>query len=212
MLRRLFGDKTRFAIEIGEFCEETGHLRRVDAWAAERCDVALGAFLETTMNDVRLRAVEESDLPIFFEQQLDPEARRMAAFRSRPYDAFMAHWQKVLADETAIVRTIVFQDHAAGNIVCWKADGEWMIGYWLGKDYWGRGIATAALMQFLDVVQARPLLARVAKQNGASIRVLQKCGFTICGQDTFVGPEGEPAEELILTRTGTGMILVGDRA
>jgi RimJ/RimL family protein N-acetyltransferase len=153
------------------------------------------------MNDVRLRAVEDNDLPIFFEQQLDPEARKMAAFPGRPYDAFMAHWRKVLADETTVVRTIMFEDTVAGNIVCWQADGECRIGYWLGKDHWGRGIATAALMQFLEVVPARPLFARVAKQNVASIRVLQKCGFTMCGQDTFVGPDGEPGEELILTRT-----------
>jgi hypothetical protein len=40
--------------------------------------------------DVRLRDVMEDDLPLFFEQQLDPEANRMAAFAPRDRDAFLA--------------------------------------------------------------------------------------------------------------------------
>jgi len=47
-------------------------------------------------NDVLLRDVQDSDLPVFFEQQLDPQATRMAAFPSRSRDAFMAHWKKSL--------------------------------------------------------------------------------------------------------------------
>jgi hypothetical protein len=46
----------------------------------------------------------------------------------------------------------------------------------IGKEYWGKGVATKALLNFLGDVQARPLYARVAKDNTASIRVLRKCG------------------------------------
>ena len=42
----------------------------------------------------------------------------------------------------------------------------------------GRGIATAALTAFLRLEQTRPLYAGVAKHDAASVRVLQKCGFT----------------------------------
>jgi RimJ/RimL family protein N-acetyltransferase len=148
--------------------------------------------------EISLRNVQATDLPIFFEQQLDPEARRMAAFPAREHDAFMAHWRKVMADDTAVVRTIIFQGKVAGNIVCWRAESERRVGYWLGKEYWGKGIASAALAQFLELVETRPLFARVAKHNAASIRVLQKCGFTICGEDQFAGPEGTRGEEYIL--------------
>ena len=48
---------------------------------------------------------------------------------------------------------------------------------------WGRAIATQALNQFIGQVQTRPLYAHVAKHNIASIRVLQKCGFTICSAE-----------------------------
>jgi RimJ/RimL family protein N-acetyltransferase len=148
-------------------------------------------------NDVLLRNVQDSDLPIFFEQQLDPEATRMAALPARPRDAFMAHWKKILAGET-ILKTIVFQGKVVGNIVCWEQGGERKVGYWLGKEYWGKGIASAGLSLFLGEVKVRPLYARVVKYNAASIRVLQKCGFTISGEDKFSGVDGEEAEGFIL--------------
>jgi RimJ/RimL family protein N-acetyltransferase len=155
------------------------------------------------LNDVLLRAVQDSDLPIFFEQQLDPEATRMAAFPARAHDAFMAHWKKILAGES-ILKTIVCQGKVAGNIVCWEQDGERKVGYWLGKEYWGRGIASAGLSLFLEEVQARPLYARVAKHNAASVRVLQKCGFTISGEDKFSGVDGEEIEGFILALGANG--------
>lgn len=149
-------------------------------------------------SSVLLRSVQESDLPIFFEQQLDQEARKMAAFPGREHDAFMTHWHKILADKGCITYTIVFDGRVAGNIGCWEAEGKWQIGYWLGREFWGQGIASAALAQFLETVTTRPLFAHVAKTNVASIRVLQKCGFTMCGEDRFTMPDGIMGEELIL--------------
>lgn len=128
-------------------------------------------------NDVRLRDVTEADLPIFFEQQLDPQATRMAAFPSRDRDAFMAHWAKIMTRDTNILKTILFDGQVAGNIVSWEQDGQREVGYWLGKEYWGRGIATKALAAFLHQVKTRPLYAHVARHNVASRRVLEKCGF-----------------------------------
>jgi RimJ/RimL family protein N-acetyltransferase len=131
-------------------------------------------------SEIRLRGVSEGDLPIFFEQQCDPDACKMAAFAARDRDAFMAHWAKILADKTVAVRSIILDGHVAGNMVSWQQDGKRLIGYWIGKNYWGQGVATRALAEFLAVVTARPLYAYVAKHNLASIRVLEKCGFTIC--------------------------------
>jgi RimJ/RimL family protein N-acetyltransferase len=155
-------------------------------------------------NDVLLRGVQESDLPIFFEQQLDPDATRMAAFPSRAHDAFMAHWKKIMAGE-GILRTVVFQGQVAGNIVCWEHAGERTVGYWLGKEYWGKGIATAGLALFLGEVTVRPLYARVARHNAASLRVLQKCGFTVSGERKFPGIDGKEDDEIILTILTLGM-------
>jgi len=144
-------------------------------------------------NEVQLRNVIESDLLILFKQQLDPEATAMAAFPSRNRDAFMAHWAKIMADEANILRTIVFDGKVAGNIVGWEDSGEWEVGYWIGKEYWGKGIATRALALFLDLVKTRPLYAHVVKHNIGSRRVLEKCGFKVIGE--------EP-EEFILKLSG----------
>jgi RimJ/RimL family protein N-acetyltransferase len=129
-----------------------------------------------------LRDVTEADLPIFFEHQRDPEAHRMAAFPPREHDAFMLHWRtKVIGEPTARKRTIVVDDCVVGNIGSWDADGRRLVGYWIGREYWGRGIGTAALSEFLCEETTRPLGAYVVVQNRGSIRILQKCGFRQIG-------------------------------
>jgi RimJ/RimL family protein N-acetyltransferase len=127
---------------------------------------------------VMLRDVIESDLPIFFEHQRDPVAVRMAAFRSRELDAFMTHWhERVLGTATNRAKTIEVDGRVAGNVGSWEQDGKRLVGYWIGREHWGRGIATRALTEFLAHDLTRPLHAWVAVDNPASIRVLEKCGF-----------------------------------
>ena len=133
----------------------------------------------TPGGDVSLREVLLEDIPIFFGQQLEPEGTVMAAFPPRAREEHAAHWTKVLADTTTVNRTIVADGHVAGNVVSWVQDGHREIGYWLGKAYWGRGIATVALTLFLDIVTERPLQAWVAEHNLGSLRVLEKVGFTV---------------------------------
>ena len=150
-------------------------------------------------NSVSLRDVIDSDLPIFYEQQADPIANDMAAFPARDRDGFMAHWAKILRDETVTLKTIVFDGQVAGNIVCFVMSGEPQIGYWLGRNYWGQGLATQALSEFLRLVKTRPLYAHVAKHNIASRRVLEKCGFEICGEEFVLSEAGElEVEDFIL--------------
>jgi RimJ/RimL family protein N-acetyltransferase len=132
---------------------------------------------------VELREARDADLPVFFEQQLDPEATAMAAFPARDREAFMAHWTKILADPAVLIRTVVADGDVAGNVVSWRQDGERDVGYWIGKPFWGRGIATRALAAFLRELTERPLHAHVARHNVASRRVLVKCGFVEAGED-----------------------------
>jgi len=150
-------------------------------------------------SDVLLRDVIESDLPIFFEHQLDPDATEMAAFPSRDRDAFMAHWAKIMADDSVMLKTVLFDGHVAGNIVSFEQSGKREVGYWIGKEYWGKGIATKALAAFLGHVKTRPLYAHVAKHNIGSRRILEKCGFTVVGKDKwFPNKREEEVEESIL--------------
>lgn len=144
--------------------------------------------------ELLLRDVASADLPIFFEQQLDPEANFMAAFTAKdPADraAFLAHWNRILADASVINQTIVVDGQVAGSIARYVEEGRPEVTYWLGREFWGRGIATRALAQFLAQHHpARPIYARAAKDNLASRRVLEKCGFVVCGQDHWLPADG----------------------
>ena len=133
-----------------------------------------------------LRDVEANDLPHFFEHQQDAEANRMAAFPPRDWDAFTKHWRETVLTETSGVRkTVVVDGAVAGYVLSWAAaDGARLVGYWIARSHWGRGLATEALSAFLRSERTRPLRAYVASRNAGSIRVLQKCGFKEVHDDT----------------------------
>jgi len=154
---------------------------------------------DTCAGSVRLRDVRFADLPLFFRHQLDPEAVRMAAFPARNELEFYAHWKGILRDPRVVKRTIVHDARIAGNLVGFEQSGRTLIGYWLGREHWGKGVATRALGEFLQIVQQRPVYAFVAKRNRASLRVLQKCGFTVVDEGAGVPPPGgEAIPELAL--------------
>ncbi|MCH7597341.1 MAG: GNAT family N-acetyltransferase [Planctomycetes bacterium] len=136
---------------------------------------------------VALRDVTEDDLPTFFEQQLDPLAIHMAAFTTKDpsdKDAFSKRWTRILTDDTIAIKTILLDGSVASHVAQFERFGEPEVTYWIGREYWGKGVATEALSEFLRDVKMRPLFARAAKDNVASIRVLEKCGFTITAYET----------------------------
>jgi len=64
-----------------------------------------------------------------------------------------------------------------------------MVGYWIDRSHWGKGIATRALEAFVSVVDIRPLHALVATSNLGSIRVLERCGFVKIGEKESLADE-----------------------
>ncbi len=158
-------------------------------------------------NRLALRRVTAADLPAFFEFQLDPEANHLAGFTARdPTDrgAFMAHWQRIMADPSNIMRAIACDGRVVGHVSSYERDGKPEVTYWIAREHWGRGIATWALTEFLlHANRTRPMYARVAKDNFGSRRVLAKCGFTIIAESTgFARARGEEIEELLLQLDG----------
>ncbi len=131
-----------------------------------------------------LRDVIEDDLPVFFDQQRDPEAVEMAAFPPREREAFFEHWHRLMGDDELVVKTIVSEGEVAGNVLSFERAGKQLVGYWLGREYWGRGLATRALAELVEELAVRPLYAEVATTNIGSIRVLEKCGFTVVDRTT----------------------------
>lgn len=158
-------------------------------------------------DDIRLRPVQDSDLECFFEHLADPQARHMAAFLGLDPDdrtAFDAHWERLRADEAVLVRTVLRGDEVAGHVVSFPQDDRREVSYWLGREFWGGGLATSALGRFLELETTRPLFARVAADNDGSVRVLDKCGFVLIGSDRgFALARGQEIEELLLVLTGS---------
>lgn len=131
------------------------------------------------MPNILLRPVTETDLPILFQQQLDRDAVALSAYPSKDRGEFMRHWEGILKNKNVTARTIVYKEKIAGHILCWKEKYEQRIGYWIGKEFWRRGIASAAVAELLHILKIRPLFAEVANHNVASKRVLEKNGFTL---------------------------------
>lgn len=152
--------------------------------------------------DLYLRPILPSDLDVLFAQGADPVAVHMAAFTAKdPTDrpAFDAHWARILASPTGLNRIIVADGEIAGSVQSYEDEGHPEVTYWLGREFWGRGIATTALAAFLREETARPIYARAAADNAASLRVLQKCGFSIIGQDRgFANARGSEIDEYLL--------------
>jgi len=154
---------------------------------------------------INIRKTELSDLELFFEFQLDDEANYLAAFTSEnPADktAYITKYTKHLADPTINNRTILVDNIIAGSIAKFIMEGDAEITYWIDKTFWGKGIATFALKEFLTIETTRPIFGRVAFDNFGSQKVLEKCGFIKIGSDKgFANARQSEIEEYIYKLT-----------
>nr|WP_145489148.1 MULTISPECIES: GNAT family N-acetyltransferase [Streptomyces] len=151
--------------------------------------------------EIALRTVLDEDLPLFFRQMTDPVALRMAAFGPQDptdRDAFEARLKQIRAS-CDVLRTVLADGRVAGSAAVYGEPGEREVTYWIDRAYWGRGVATAALRALLAEVPERPLYARAAADNTASLRVLAKCGFRESVRARgFANGRGEEIEEVVL--------------
>ena len=154
------------------------------------------------MSQVELRAVEDGDLDAFFAHLQDPVARRMAAFVGKDSGdrrAFDARWARIRSDPGVTVRTITLDGGLAGHVASFRKGGDLEVTYWVERETWGRGVASSALRLFLEFMTERPLHGRAAKDNRASIRVLEKCGFQQVGEERgFANARGEEIDEVVM--------------
>jgi RimJ/RimL family protein N-acetyltransferase len=151
---------------------------------------------------VSLRPVVNGDLDAIYEQMKDPESVRMAAFTAADpadRDAFLSHMSRLRADPRVVHRVIDADGTIAGTIGCFRIDDQTEVTYWIDRALWGRGIASAALQSLLSTVTERPIFARAASDNAASLRVLEKAGFRGIGVNRdFARGREEEIEETIL--------------
>ncbi|WP_142140385.1 GNAT family N-acetyltransferase [Acidovorax sp. SLBN-42] len=150
---------------------------------------------------VTLRATRDGDLDALFAFEQHEEAVRMAAFTAPdPTDRAMfdAHWRRLLADPGVDARTVRADREIVGSVARWFEDDEAEVTYWIDPAHWGQGIATRAMRLFLDAVRDRPVRARVAADNAASIAVLEKLGFRRIGSAmSYANARGTEIEEFL---------------
>ena len=148
-----------------------------------------------------LRPTVVDDLEFLFTFQLDKEAIHLAAFTPKdPADktAYRTKYTKLLSDPTVNNQTIIVDDIIAGSVAKFILHGDAEITYWIDKKFWGKGVATKALKNFLAVELTRPLFGRVAFDNYGSQKVLEKCGFIKIGNDKgFANARQAEIEEFI---------------
>ncbi|MFF3866695.1 GNAT family N-acetyltransferase [Micromonospora sp. NPDC001898] len=159
-----------------------------------------------TAEDLRLRPVRDDDLPHLFAFEQDPEANRVAAFGpADPTDraAFEAHWRRIRADPAIVTRTVTVDGAVVGHVAAFPVEEQTEVSYWIDRARWGRGYATRALAALLAALPQRPVHARAAKDNAASLAVLRKCGFVVRGEDRgYANGRGAEVEEWILELAG----------
>jgi ribosomal-protein-alanine N-acetyltransferase len=137
-------------------------------------------------NHIILTKTELEDLDFFFNFQLDKEANHLAAFTAKnPEDklAYLEKYTKHMMDPSINMKTIKVNGVIAGSIARFIMHDQAGITYWIDKKFWGMGIATTALTDFLTTEVTRPIYGHVAFDNYGSQKVLEKCGFEKIGSD-----------------------------
>jgi RimJ/RimL family protein N-acetyltransferase len=155
--------------------------------------------------EIILRKTEVTDLELFFIFQLDKEANYLAAFTSKDSNdkaAYIERYTKFLTDPTINMQTIKVNGEIAGSIAKFIMENEAEITYWIDRKFWGQGIATTALKEFLKHENTRPVFGRVAFDNFGSQKVLENCGFIKIGTDKgFANARQAEIEEFIYKLT-----------
>jgi RimJ/RimL family protein N-acetyltransferase len=155
--------------------------------------------LSSAAGPIRLRELAASDLATLFAHQNDPEGNRMALVVPRGWEVFEAHWSRILTNPEVTARGILFDEKLVGQVSCFRMDERRWVGYWIDREYWGRGVATQALAMLLPQLAERPIYACVAVANVGSRRVLEKCGFAEAERRMCPGDDRYLAcEEVIL--------------
>ncbi|MBL8016737.1 MAG: GNAT family N-acetyltransferase [Ignavibacteria bacterium] len=152
-------------------------------------------------NTITLTKTSEDDLHSLFQFQTDEEAIHLAAFTPKdPRDksAYIEKYTKLLNDPAINMQTIKINGEIAGSVSKFEIEGDAEITYWIDRKYWGQGIATTALKELLKTEPARPIYGRIAFDNIASQKVLEKCGFIRIGKDKgFANARNSEIEEYI---------------
>ena len=161
---------------------------------------------DNVAGEVSLRPLREDDLPTMFEIQLDETAQQLAAFTdktARDLDAYLQKFRRILANDAIVKKVVEVDGEVVGSVASFPIEGDTEVTYWIRKDWWGRGVATAALAALLDEVTVRPVYGRIAEDNIGSARVLEHNGFVRVGsEEAFAEARQATITELVFKLSG----------
>lgn len=157
---------------------------------------------------VTLRPATETDLEALFTLESDVVGADMIAFLPRaPGDrtAFTEHWRRIMSDPAVVIRIVEEEGVFVGQAVSFVVDGRRQVGYWIDRERWGRGIASAALAALVAELPERPLWGSTAADNAGSQAVLRKVGFVFDHSLRTDAPRrGEEIDENVYRLDGSG--------
>ena len=139
---------------------------------------------------VTLRPTVASDLDDLYQHQADPVAAAMAGFPSRDRPTYFAHWTAVLADDSVVKSTVLVGTEIAGSLVCFGPPQAREIGYWIGREHWGRHVATEALRLFV---------AEVTRASAARVRRAGEHRVAASAGQVRLRRDGEDGDHLVFT-------------
>jgi ribosomal-protein-alanine N-acetyltransferase len=141
------------------------------------------------------RRHEKADLDAFCAMEMDAEVRRYVGgaprtreaaeerFLSRamqPAEDRLAMWGTVLKSEGRYIGRCGWYPHLDGGA---KVVDEAVLGFYLAREFWGRGLASEAGHTFVafgfDELKLARIVTAVEVGNTASVRVLEKLGFAL---------------------------------
>jgi [ribosomal protein S5]-alanine N-acetyltransferase len=118
--------------------------------------------------------------------------------------------QRTISEQPAMKFCIEIEGAAVGGIGVHPGEDVHRhtatMGYWLGEEFWGRGVMTEAVTAVTDFCFENFLLRRISAEvfanNPASARVLEKAGFTFEGRlKNNVLKDGKLLDSLLYART-----------
>jgi RimJ/RimL family protein N-acetyltransferase len=150
------------------------------------------------------RPHQPGDLEPYCAMEMDPEVRRYVGGYARTREAAEAKfrnalnaapsrlslWATVLKSEAAAIGRCGLYPHIHNHRT---VPNEAVLAFYLARPFWGQGLATEAGATFIsfgfDQLQLSRIVATVEAGNDASVRIMNKLGFTLTrtepGQRTF---------------------------
>jgi RimJ/RimL family protein N-acetyltransferase len=163
--------------------------------------VSAGLASVEAVGHIELRDIHDDDHDAVFEMMRDPAAVAMAAFTADDPDdraAFDAWLARNLSDPRAATHVVTENGGFAGIAATFSVGDDRELTYWIARHAWGRGVGGAALALLVAGEPERPLFARAASHNTASVAMLRRAGFTEVSRGEGYAPGvGRDVEEIV---------------